>query len=113
MHINWYPGHMTAAKRMMEENLKLIDVIIELRDARIPLSSANPDIERFNKPRLVILNKSDLADPAKTKLWIDWFEEQNIPVLAVCARNKQSQIVSFIKGSSEMQEYIKVATDYR
>lgn len=108
MHINWYPGHMTAAKRMMEENLKLIDVIIELRDARIPFSSANPDIEKFNKPRLVILNKSDLADPVKTKLWVKHFEEQNIPVLALCARNKQSEVVSFInKICKEKAEYFK------
>lgn len=108
MHINWYPGHMTAAKRMMVENLKLIDVIIELRDARIPFSSANPDIEKFNKPRLVILNKADLADPIKTKLWTKWFEEQNIPVLALCARNKQGEVISFInKLCKEKAEYFK------
>jgi len=108
MHINWYPGHMTAAKRMMEENLKLIDVIIELRDARIPFSSANPDIEKFNKPRLVILNKADLADPKKTKQWIKWFDDKNIPALAVCARSKQNEVVSFVnKICKEKAEYFK------
>lgn len=108
MHINWYPGHMTAAKRMMEENLKLIDIIIEIRDARIPFSSANPDIEKFNKPRLVLLNKADLADSEKTKLWIKWFQEQNIPVLAVCAKSKQGEVVSFVnKICKEKAEYFK------
>ena len=108
MHINWYPGHMTAAKRMMEENLKLIDIIIEIRDARIPFSSANPDIEKFNKPRLVILNKADLADSEKTKLWIKWFESKNIPVLAVCAKGKQGEVVSFVnKICKEKAEYFR------
>lgn len=108
MHINWYPGHMTAAKRMMEENLKLIDIIIEIRDARIPFSSANPDIEKFNKPRLVILNKADLADSEKTKLWIKWFESKNIPVLAVCAKGKHGEVVSFVnKICKEKAEYFR------
>ena len=64
MHFQWYPGHMTKAKRMMQENIKLIDLIIELVDARVPLSSRNPDIDELgkNKARLIILNKSDLAE---------------------------------------------------
>ena len=108
MHINWYPGHMTAAKRMMEENLKLIDIIIELRDARVPFSSGNPDIEKFNKPRLVLLNKADLADPEKTKLWLNWFKEKNIPAIAVTARNRQSEVVAFVnKICAEKAEYFK------
>ncbi len=108
MHINWYPGHMAAAKRMMEENMKLIDVVIELRDARIPYSSGNPDIEKFNKPRLVLLNKADLADPNKTKLWLKWFEEKGIPALSVTARNRQSEVVSFVnKICSEKIAYFR------
>ena len=108
MHINWYPGHMPAAKRMMEENLKLIDIIIELRDARVPFSSGNPDIEKFNKPRLVLLNKADLADPEKTKLWLNWFKEKNIPAIAVTARNRQSEVVAFVnKICAEKAEYFK------
>ncbi len=108
MHINWYPGHMAAAKRMMEENLKLIDIIIELRDARIPFASGNPDIEKFNKPRLVLLNKADLADPEKTKKWISWFKENNIPVLGINAKTRQSEVVSFInKICAEKAEYFK------
>ena len=68
MNYQWYPGHMTKARRMMEENIKLIDLIIELVDARIPLSSRNPDVDKLgqNKARLIVLNKADLADPRCT-----------------------------------------------
>ena len=68
MNYQWYPGHMTKAIRMMQENIKLIDIIIELTDARIPSSGRNPDIDELgkNKYRLIILNKADLADPAVT-----------------------------------------------
>ena len=108
MHINWYPGHMAAAKRMMEENLKLIDIIIELRDARIPFASGNPDIEKFNKPRLVLLNKADLADPEKTKKWLNWFKEKDIPALSINAKTRQSEVVSFINRiCAEKAEYFK------
>ena len=67
MNIQWYPGHMTKARRMMQENIKLIDVIIELVDARVPMSSRNPDIDQMgqNKSRLILLNKADLADERK------------------------------------------------
>lgn len=107
-NINWYPGHMAAAKRMMEENMKLIDVIIELRDARIPFSSSNPDINKFNKPRLVLLSKSDLADGGKTKKWIEYFENSGIPARAINARNKQSEVVAAINEiCREKAEYFK------
>ena len=67
MNYQWYPGHMTKAKRMMEENIKLIDLVIEIVDARIPISSRNPDIDSLavNKARIILLNKSDLADDKK------------------------------------------------
>lgn len=108
MHINWYPGHMAAAKRMMEENLKLIDVVIELRDARIPYSSGNPDIEKFNKPRVVLLNKADLADNKKTELWLNWFKKRDIPALKVTAKNRQGELVNLInKVMAEKAEYFK------
>ena len=70
MHFQWYPGHMTKARRMMQENIKLIDLIIELVDARVPLSSRNPDIDELgkNKARLILLNKSDLAEERSTTL---------------------------------------------
>ncbi|MCX4296090.1 MAG: ribosome biogenesis GTPase YlqF [Lachnospiraceae bacterium] len=79
----WYPGHMTKAKRMMQEDIKLIDLVIELVDARVPLSSRNPDIDELgkNKSRLILLNKSDLADTRKNKLWIDYFSEKGFYVL--------------------------------
>ena len=76
MNIQWYPGHMTKAKRMMQEDIKLIDIVIELLDARVPISSRNPDIDSLanNKYRLVLLNKSDLADSAITAKWEEYFK---------------------------------------
>ena len=73
MNIQWYPGHMTKTRRMMEENISLVDIVIELLDARLPLSSKNPEIDKLaaNKKRIVILNKADLADDKKTKEWAD------------------------------------------
>ena len=75
MHFQWYPGHMTKAKRMMQENIKLIDVVIELVDARIPISSKNPDIDDLakNKSRIILLNKNDLASKEKTEEWKKYF----------------------------------------
>ena len=83
MNIQWYPGHMTKTKRMMQENISLVDIVIELLDARIPYSSRNPDIDKLavNKKRIVILNKSDLADDKKTAEWIRYFENMGISVL--------------------------------
>lgn len=76
MNIQWFPGHMQKARRQMEEQLKLVDIIIELRDARIPNASANPILQELapNKPRLIILNKADLADDTQNKLWADTFD---------------------------------------
>lgn len=92
MNIQWYPGHMTKAKRQMQEDMKLIDLVIELLDARVPHSSRNPDIDTLsgNKKRLVLLCKADIADPAKTAAWQHFFEESGIRTLAVDARNKKS-----------------------
>ena len=88
MNYQWYPGHMTKAKRMMQEDIKLIDLIIEITDARIPLSSRNPDIDELgkNKFRLILLNKSDLADPVQNKKWIAFFEEKGYAVLEINAK---------------------------
>ena len=76
MIVQWYPGHMTKAKRQMQEDIKLIDLIIELVDARIPLSSRNPDIDELgkNKSRLIIMNKSDLSDEAENLAWASYFK---------------------------------------
>ncbi|MBS7008390.1 ribosome biogenesis GTPase YlqF [Anaerostipes sp.] len=78
MQFQWYPGHMTKAKRMMQENIKLIDIVIELVDARIPFGSRNPDIDQLaqNKSRLILLNKTDLADSRKTELWEKYFKDK-------------------------------------
>lgn len=88
MNYQWYPGHMTKAKRMMEENIKLIDIVIEVLDARIPLSSRNPDIDTLgkNKSRLILLNKSDLSDDKINKQWKEWFESQNYFVVEINSR---------------------------
>ena len=77
MQIQWYPGHMTKAKRAMKEDIKLIDLVIELVDARVPLGSRNPDIDELakGKGRIVLLNKADLADDGCTERWIAWFKE--------------------------------------
>ncbi|MBO4846550.1 MAG: ribosome biogenesis GTPase YlqF [Lachnospiraceae bacterium] len=90
--INWYPGHMTKAKRQMQEDIKLIDLIIEIVDARIPLSSRNPDIDELgkNRSRIVLLNKADLADPNASKEWINYFEKKGIICLEIDSRNKGS-----------------------
>ena len=78
MNYQWYPGHMTKAKRMMQENIKLIDLIIELVDARIPMSSRNPDIDELGKgkSRIILLNKSDLADAGLNQEWESFFKEK-------------------------------------
>ena len=91
MNIQGYPGHMTKAKRMMQENIKLIDVVIELVDARIPLSSKNPDIDELarNKSRIVLLNKYDLADSDKTQAWKNWYEKQGAFVTLVNSKSGQ------------------------
>lgn len=83
MNIQWYPGHMTKAKRKIAEDLKLVDVVIELLDARIPLSSRNPDVDEIvgGKPRVIILNKSDLADEQANRLWIKYFSSNNTRVI--------------------------------
>ncbi len=91
MNIQWYPGHMTKAKRMMQEDIKLIDIVIELLDARVPISSRNPDIDTLakNKYRLVLLNKSDLADNRTNQEWEAYFKEKGIMVVTINARSGQ------------------------
>ncbi len=89
MNIQWFPGHMTKAQRMIEENLKLVDAVCEILDARIPRSSRNPDIDRLaaGKPRLVILNRTDLADPQATALWRRYYEAQGLAILETDAKS--------------------------
>ena len=85
MHFQWYPGHMTKARRMMQENIKLIDLIIELVDARIPLSSRNPDIDDLGKgkARLILLNNEDLAEDRLNDVWIEYFKERGYSAVKV------------------------------
>ncbi len=89
MNVQWYPGHMTKAKRQMQEDLKLIDLIIELVDARVPLSSRNPDIDQLgqNKSRLILLNKADLADERQNEAWKEYFQSKGFHVVKVDSRN--------------------------
>ena len=84
MNIQWDPGHMTKTRRMMEENLKLVDAVCEILDARIPISSRNPDIDAIcgTKPRLVILNRIDMADPAMVKKWAEYFKSRGMAAAA-------------------------------
>ena len=84
-NLQWYPGHMAKTRRLIEANLKLIDVVVEILDARIPFSGRNPHFDDIikNKPRLLVLNKADLADKNRTKLWIDWYAEQGLKVIPI------------------------------
>ena len=80
MHVHWFPGHMAKTKRMIQDQLKLVDVVIELVDARLPISSRNPLLEELvgdKKPRIIILNKEDLADPQRTAYWVNYFNQQS------------------------------------
>lgn len=103
MEFQWYPGHMSKAKRAMQEDLKLINVIIELVDARVPLSSKNPDIDPManGKSRIILLNKCDLADPAVTAQWKKYYEEKGFFVSLVNSKNG--------KGVKKVNEVIQSA----
>lgn len=109
MHFQWYPGHMTKAKRMMQENMKLIDLVIELVDARIPLSSRNPDIDELGKgkARLVLLNKSDLAEERMNNAWAEFFREKGFA--AVKVNSKKGNGLKQIQGA--IQEACREKTE--
>lgn len=87
LNINWYPGHMKKTKDLMKANLKLVDIVVELLDSRIPYSSKNPDIDTLmaGKPRVVLLNKSDISDRAKLNKWINYYKEQGIKAIPIDA----------------------------
>ena len=91
MNIQWYPGHMTKTRRQIEADLKLVDAVCEIVDARIPISSRNPDIDGMcgNKPRIIVLNRMDLADNEATKLWIQYFRSQGITAVATDCKTKK------------------------
>ena len=82
--LQWFPGHMAKTRRMIQDNLKLVDVVIELVDARLPLSSRNPDVDKIigSKPRIVVLNKADIADNSLTMKWLNYFKDKNIEAIS-------------------------------
>lgn len=88
MSVQWFPGHMAKTRRLMAQNLKLVDIVVELVDARIPRSSRNPEVDRMvgKKPRLLVLNKSDFADEAQTRRWCAYYQERGIPAMAADCR---------------------------
>jgi len=91
MNIQWYPGHMTKTRRKLDADLKLVDAVCEIVDARIPMSSRNPDIDSIcgNKPRIIILNRMDLADPEATKRWSEHFRQKGMAVLATDCKSRK------------------------
>jgi ribosome biogenesis GTPase A len=103
MTIQWYPGHMAKAKREVTEKLKLIDIVYELVDARIPFASRNPMIDEIvkNKPRIVLLNKADKAEPHVTAKWIEYFQSHNIPALSINSVNG-SGLNKIVPASKEL-----------
>lgn len=105
MNIQWYPGHMTKTRRQMEEDIRLVDAVCELVDARIPLSSRNPDIDTLcvNKPRMVILNRIDLADPVTTNAWYDYFRRKGFAVLKTDCKSRKG-IDRFVPTVRELLE---------
>lgn len=105
LNIQWYPGHMTKAKRQMMENAKKVDGVLEVLDSRIPLSSRNPDFDNIfaNKKRLIVLNKADLADNKLMREWIDFYKSRGIDTIDICAtkKNDKAKLIQFIKKSLE------------
>lgn len=91
LNIQWYPGHMTKTRRQIEADLKLVDAVCEIVDARIPMSSRNPDIDAIcgGKPRILVLNRMDLADPEATKKWAAFFREQGMSVIATDCKSRR------------------------
>ncbi len=105
LNVQWFPGHMTKAKRMIEENLKLVDVVVEMLDARIPQASSNPLLREVigQKAKVIVLNKTDLADPAVTAGWLDFFAEKKLPVVQLdSAKGKGiKQLLAVLKETAE------------
>lgn len=105
MSISWYPGHMAKAKRQLQDQLARADVVIEVCDARIPSSSRNPDLDQLiqHKQRILLLNKSDLADSALTKAWSEHFKAQDIPVLALNTLRSANKVVPMIDQAARQK----------
>ena len=103
--INWYPGHMAKTRRQIMEDLKLVDIVIELLDARIPMASRNPDIGEItkNKKRIIVLNKCDLSDEKENQKWVSYFENKGIPTVLVDS-NSGKGIENFKKKIEKVME---------
>lgn len=108
MHINWYPGHMKKTKELLQNNLSLVDIVVEVVDSRIPLASKNPDIDKIanNKPRIIVLNKEDLADPRETGKWISYYQKQGFIAISLNANNGSGldRLISAIDKAYEPQK---------
>lgn len=100
--VQWFPGHMAKTRRLMQANLRLVDLVVELADARIPQSSRNPEIDRLlgKKPRLLLLNKSDSADGEETRRWCQWYRDHGVPAIAADCRTGQGlgQLLPAVRG---------------
>ena len=103
MEINWYPGHMARAKRLLSDQLSRVDVVIELCDARLPLSSRNPDLKRLTekKERVLLLGKSDLADPARTSEWLNLFKRQGLSCMALDMNRQAKAALALIEKAAK------------
>ena len=118
MNINWYPGHMAKTKKQIIQDLKLVDIVIELLDARIPISSQNPNIAEItkNKKKIIVLNKCDLSDEKQNKMWVEYFKQKNIPAVLVDSNSGKGiencirQIEKIMKVDLDNQDsgYLKI-----
>lgn len=95
--IQWFPGHMAKTRRLIKDSLKLVDVVLEITDARIPMSSRNPELDFLvkGKPRIVMLNKSDNADREMTKRWLDYYKKKEFPLFPATAKQARGLIILF------------------
>ncbi len=109
MNIQWFPGHMMKTQRMMKENIRLIDIVLELVDARLPLSSRNPKIDEIvgDKPRLILLNKADIADSIVTGEWEDYFQKKGIPTLTISSTGNKKLNFIFSKCKEILADKIE------
>ena len=111
-NINWYPGHMAKTKKQIIEDLKLIDIVVEILDARIPIASKNPDLDKWTegKQKIIVLNKSDLAEEKINKQWLNYYKKQNIPVVLTDSNsgNGISEVISQIQKISQKQNEVLI-----
>lgn len=113
MQIQWFPGHMAKAKRLISENLSLVDMVIEVMDARVPLSGDNPDFDRMlgDKRRLMVFNRSDMADPAVTETWQEYFRSKGIPCLFINSKERKQAMQVATAAYNIMADKIQAQRD--